>query len=165
MGAFIRGGRRMGDPAPQRQRSSHEPAEDPGEAVAAGGGAGERRGQEGVEAEAAASVGEEEEGGEGEEHGVGPAPLVGDVQDAEGDVGGHAEGEESAEAGGEAEDEGDGDGGFGDEGEPAEEGPVGEDDVELEVVDGGEGGVLEALVDPVPEAAAGLAAEVVSGDL
>src|SRR5215831_2055464 len=140
---------------------SNEPTDQRRETAAVGSGPVEPRRQESVHAEAAAGTRQQEDSREHDHHRVGPAPFVWHVQDADRDVRGHADCYQRPQPRAEPEDQGRSDEGLGDQRHPPKESPVRNHDVDQEVLVGGHGGVLDFLLDPVPEAAAGLPAEVV----
>src|SRR5262245_24767302 len=144
---------------------SDEPPEQPTEAAPVGRCAVQARRHEGVDSEATAGVGEEEDDRPHGQHEVGPSPLVRHAEDADRDVGSHANGDQGAEPREQPENQCDGDERLRDEGHPAEERPVRDRHVDEEVAVGADGRVLNLLLDPVPQAAPRLAAEVVGRDL
>src|SRR5215470_1513888 len=98
---------------------SYQPANQTGDAATAVGRAIEAWCQEGIEPDAATGVRQQKHRGQHDEHHVRPAPLVRHVEDADRDVGRHADRDERAQPREKAEYQGDGDERLGREGHPA----------------------------------------------
>src|SRR5215475_4369489 len=144
---------------------SNEPTDQRRETAAVGSGPVEPRRQESVHAEAAAGTRQQEDSREHDHHRVGPAPFVWHVQDADRDVRGHADRYQRPQPRAEPEDQRRSDEGLGDQRHPPKESPVRNHVVDQEVLVGGHGRILDFLLNPVPEPAAGLPAEVVRRNL